>query len=281
MDCEFEEKQYEEPMNAELAGRRIYYAPGQILENVVAIDAAILTRNQYLSGLWGTQNPWLFGTYLRPELWDSAKELLDSNVFPRLKANLFIQYKRPEYMRLSTAAQYSHWQQPYYRYDIEKEQQDILCKLEKNVASDALVLYSCASFWERSKLWEFLRHRELVKNSNFVKPSSLTSHTTYTFINNSNKGMAFSDPSTIDSVNLFDEIERIRQEPARFDSNTRFLSSLSVRINNVVAESSASFREQYYSLVRSREVQGNEFGASIIRILLFTFMANIWWGIIY
>ncbi len=46
LDCEFEEKSYEEPLNFELMLRgSLLFAPGQVLENKLGIDAALFSKN--------------------------------------------------------------------------------------------------------------------------------------------------------------------------------------------------------------------------------------------
>ena len=40
MRCEFEEKEYEQPLNYELAWKQRVWSPGQLFENKLGFDAA-------------------------------------------------------------------------------------------------------------------------------------------------------------------------------------------------------------------------------------------------
>ena len=82
MQCEFEEKEYEQPLNYELAWKRRVYSPGQVFENKIAIDAAVFSRNQKFWNLWSNceKMTWKSGTKLKREFWDLVEETWNSIV---------------------------------------------------------------------------------------------------------------------------------------------------------------------------------------------------------
>jgi hypothetical protein len=65
---------------------------------------------------------------------------------PEFRLNLFLQYKRPEHMKRSDAAEWSHWGDRYYRYTIEPDQQAALELLDNHAMGRACVLYASAAF---------------------------------------------------------------------------------------------------------------------------------------
>jgi hypothetical protein len=148
MQCEFEEKQYEQLMNIELAKKGQVYPSGQCLESDIAIDAAVFFGDPVFWQTWRTQRKLMVkpGLYLRKEFWEIAEKGLKSNMFPKFKCNLFIQYKRPEFVSSPRGAEYSFWHEPYWRYEINQHQQDILHKLERRVSAYSIVTYACPCF---------------------------------------------------------------------------------------------------------------------------------------
>ena len=47
MDCQFEEKQYEQHLNNELVSRGMIYIPGQRFEHFLGIDAALFSLHKH------------------------------------------------------------------------------------------------------------------------------------------------------------------------------------------------------------------------------------------
>ena len=294
MRCEFEEKQYGEPLNNELSSRAPIYAPGQVFENKIGIDAALFSKNPKFWRLWQKRHRWLppflpgykTGVYLEPELWDYIEETLNSDAFPQFKFNLFMQHKRPEFISSSLGKEYKRWRQPYFRYDLTPRQQDILYRLEQKVSANAIVVYGCPTFWRFRELWSFSKSHRLVENSNFVQPHDLKGHERYTFINSRKKGKAFSEPVDIERLVLLEEIyKRLSKERIEFRSNTDFIHSLSKKIMEVMEESDKEFREGFISMTEYISAGANtpihKLAKSVMRILIFTFMTDISWGVGY
>jgi len=282
MRCEFEEKEYEQPLNYELAWKRRVYSPGQVFENEIAIDAAIFSKNQKFWNLWANcgKMTWKSGTRLKRELWDIVEETWNSNRFPKFRFNLFIQHKRPEHISSPFGKEYYHWKHPYFRYNLTEHQQNTLDKLEQKVSSNAIVVYACPSFWRFKDLWRFI-HGKLIENSNFVQPHRLRGHERYTFIRGGKDGEAFSEPAKIEGINFLTEIDRMFESSIEFKNNVQFVNMLAREIKKVIQELDERTRESYFSIQRAVGLPEHELGSSVLSILIFTYFTNTTWGIGY
>jgi len=283
MECEFEEKQYEFPLDMELVEGQKVFIPGSVFEHSLGTDAALFTRNLRFWRPWFSWYSfwrlWRRGVYLRPEYWDAIRNELDSDRFPRFKFNLFLQYKRPEYISSHRGKEYRQWRQPYFRYAIKEDQQRRLYELEQRVSPNALVVYACAAFWRLTHLWEFQKHRRLVDNSNFVQPHVLQGHRRYTFANPGGSGIAFSEPVKVKELNLRQALGQMREREPVFRSNSEFLSKLSWQINEVLKVLPEELREVQRSMME--HVPDHQLARSIATISSFTYVTNITWGVGY
>lgn len=250
MECEFEEKEYEGPLNCELGVKRKIYSPGQVFENTIGIDAAVYSLNPVFWGL-GLWKPsgWKSGVRLTPQIWSFVKETINSSRFPRFKVNLFLQHKRPEYIKSHSTKEFSYWKMPCYRYKLRPKQQSVLYKLEQKVAKNAIVTYACPSFHTHEVLHKLTRMSKLVENSNFARPSSLQGHKKYTFVSGRVGGKSFSEPTETRGINLLENIDKALDGDVLYESNSSFIVSLAKDIEEVVEQSDAEFRESYHSFV--------------------------------
>jgi len=284
VDCQFEEKEFEQPLNIELGCKGKVFPAGQFLEGQIGIDAAIFSTNGHFWLLWNkTMRPkYRSGVFLSSGLWDFVKQRIDDKRFPKFKCNLFLQHKRPTFIKRSNGLWYDDWKQPYFKYAIERHQQETLFKLEQKVSSDAIVVYSCPSFWESEELWEHVAKFELVENTNFARPYDLGGHDVYTFVKGGIHGKAFSEePAQIRCVNLLREVEQRREKEPPFARNTDFIFALSKSIQEVVKESRETFREGYSKIIDSLDIPEQELARSVAHILVFTFMTSVSWNICY
>lgn len=289
MECEFEEKQYEMPLNIELATRAPIYVPGQVFENKIGFDAAIFSKNPKFWKLWFDRSMWWppalrkyrRGTSIKPDWWGCLEEALNDERFPKFKFNLFIQHKRPEFIFSSLGKEYKHWNQPYFRYDLDSDQQENLYRLEQKVYSNAIVVYGCPAFWRFTELWNFVSSRKLVDNSNFVQPHDLNGHQRYTFTSSGKTGKAFSERREVERLFLLEEVHRMFKRVIDFESNTDFIYSLSSRIVTIIEESSEELKEGYSLMMKYITTPQHELARAITGILVYTYLTNISWGIGY
>ncbi len=228
MLAEFEEKQYEQHMNIELLCKHDtsnLFPPGQFLENSLGFDVALYSCNRRFWGYfykhldWGWKRYFYYFfkhfPYIYPKDIKYLEELFEDylDYIPKIKFNLFIQYKRPEYMRTKRSSEWEHWNKPYYRYQIIPHQQELLEKLAQNInKNSALVIYASPAFHTQEEFWENVQRKTIVDNSNYCEATDLSGHTKYTYINGGRYGIALSEPEEIKNLNLEESIGILRQK---------------------------------------------------------------------
>lgn len=216
MRVQFEEKTYESYFNNELDQRSsIYFPPGQVLEGVLGFDVSAQTTNKKLWEIFGY--PFLFSPHFPGvNLQDVAQELdniighiVDS--IPRVKANLFIQYKRPEYITTANGKEWIHWNQEYFRYAIYSQQQKLLERIDKNFGRKALVIYAAPAISTLNELVRCKKNKKIIESSNFQKAQDLNNHSRNTYIQSGTHSVACSEPEIIENINILSELERFEQ----------------------------------------------------------------------
>lgn len=241
MKAEFEEREFEGPLNYELsAGHGCPYAPGQVLENTVGIDAGLVCQS---TSFWKRfQHPprALYplhhtpsGFQLNPLYWAELDQALP--IFPPILFNLFLQHKRPDYLVGPSSTEWATWNAPYYRYDIQPHQQVALEKLSSLAGLEALVAYSCAAFHTYADLWAKAQSGDLVASTNFVHADRLKEHEKYTYQSADCVGFAHSEPEEVPPMDFHQELST-RREQLRPRGNLEQLFSLGEMVNEAIAE---------------------------------------------
>ena len=294
MKCEFEEKTYEQYHNIELLGKsKIFYPPGQVQENIFGFDSALFSTNRkfwklWRKILWWRSLLWPFvpsipsGVYLNSIFWDDLKKVIDKEIGVSFKFNIFIQYKRPEYLKSNRAKEFDYWKQPYYRYNIDIHQQQILSQIERLINDQAVVVYAAPAFHTFRELFKYFGEGRLIENSNYVKPSTLGNHQRWTYINSGTNGWAFSEPEMKESIKLMDYINFVKENTREsiIGSNSEFISKTS----SILVESIRN--TEYLSKVFNRITEQivlpkHPFGKDIIMIYLNLYLTKLRWGIYY
>lgn len=204
MWAEFKEKTYESYFLAEL-GRltNILYSPDQTDEGALGFDGSFLL-------------PFPVGRiafpYVRSRRWRhmsgiSATEINDfgaklNSHLPPFRLNLFVQYKRPEWLHRSNATEWSIWGNPYFRYTIEAKQQGLLENIVQAATGRAAVVYAAAAFRHNSELFAHAEVGTVVTNSNISSVEMLNGHKRFTYIEPGSCGVAHSEPEAIDGPSL-------------------------------------------------------------------------------
>ena len=149
--------------------------------------------NTQYAAFWNQWSQIMPGAVVNESLWDGTNPDFNPNDFTiSFRANLFIQYKIPQFLSQTNSAEYQNWFQPYFRYKLRDHQQKVLSRLESNLSDDdALVIYACPVCSKFAELQDFAMRHRIVENSNFVHSSDLTNHTRYTFISGGTDGQAF------------------------------------------------------------------------------------------
>lgn len=190
MQTQFKEKTYEKYFGSELARRtNIIYSPDQCDEAFLGFDDAFYlplsfarVRLPYMR-----RRRWrnMYGVSIR-ELENISPEM--SRRMPPFRFNLFVQYKRPEYLSRASAQEWSCWDAPYYRYAPTPHQHEILRAIEQQSHGRASTVYASPAFWLADDLWTMVEEESVVENSNIVNVASLNNHSRFTYVSAGNKG---------------------------------------------------------------------------------------------
>lgn len=121
---------------------------------------------------------------------------------PRFRLNLFIQFKRSEYLRRANAAEWGNWQGEYFRYTIESEQQELMNNILDISMGRAASVYAAGAFKSANEYWNYLENGTVIENSNIISSACLRGHKKYSFSKAGNYGLAHSDPERVSSISL-------------------------------------------------------------------------------
>lgn len=274
MKCRFAEKWYEQCLNFELITESRFFAPSQPQEGIIGFDAAIFTNNPIFLGLFNTPQHIDQGIVIDPAIWDNGRNL-NSQELPKFKYNLFIQHKRPEYIKSPRGFEYPDWNNPYFRYDVDEDQQSALSNLERHVHDYSLVVYACPAFWT---VEEFTRHYaagELVENSNFVSTTVLDGHDRYSFTAGGTNGRVHSKSKIVDTVDIKKEIKILSEMRPKFEDNKKFISALANSVDDTINKIEGSVHDNFYTLLnRFKQSKRNELDDSIATIFAFLLISN-------
>ncbi|MBZ0215642.1 MAG: hypothetical protein K8F25_03735 [Fimbriimonadaceae bacterium] len=184
------------------------FAPDQCDEKFLGFDAAF-----YLD--WGRLFPML--PYVRfrrrphyvgmpaSEIGEFGREL-DRRLRP-YHLNLFIQFKRPEYLVRSNASEWRFWNDNYFRYRTNEKQQQLLNRIVTKGSGRAAVVYAAPAFHTSNQLYSHTSNEAVIENSNIASAELLNGHSRFSFIKAGNFGTGHSDPIEITSPAMKEIIE--------------------------------------------------------------------------
>lgn len=257
--AEFEEKTYEKYFFGELLSRCSHtFSPGQVQESFIGFDDGFFIP-------WYHRLFFPFETLALPRL----RQLpgIDSTMFeddfgelikhlPPFKLNLFIQYKRPEFVTSGHAKQRLHWNKSYYRYKIDQEQQSLLDTLHQVADGRAAVLYAAPAFYLKDSLFKAASKRQIIQKSNIAQAYRLTGHTVYTYADAGSHGIACSDPVSIESDDIDNLLNNSEEnEPL---SLARHLKQTEAVLKEVIGETALSTetsRQVAFRLARAAVIE--------------------------
>jgi hypothetical protein len=199
--AEFEEKTYEKYFGYELVrGRRISFSPGQCAENALGFDEAFDVSHS----LWIRYFRHLM-TNSRSKMPGISHDQMDvlarefSDALPPFRFNLFVQFKRPQYVFGPNGAERADWQSAYYRYMISTDQQATLERLHSISAGRAAVVYASPALWTKADLFNAAKNRVVISQSNIISVDRLVGHGRFTYVAPGGNGKAYSEPVAIES----------------------------------------------------------------------------------
>ena len=272
--AEFSEREYETNFNRQIPTlHEFVWTPGQVQEHVLGFDAAFLSDIRPIFGLFPA---WPFSPISirpSPDVWQKYFELSDLH-FPPFCFNLFVQHKRPKFIGSHLGKERYHWKHPYYRYDIDANQQTCLEKLETVAGNDALVTYACAAFHTSQELWDHTTRTTLIQSSNFVQPADLAGHDRYSFDMPGSKGLATSEPEIVESQGF---PERFR---GHLDASDQLpLSAIIRRTSKIVQEAigASAVPDRFFHQIMSDVIQEGIDEASVLYSYI-TVQAFCYWN---
>jgi hypothetical protein len=225
MWAQFEEKQFEQPLNAELtrAAGDTFLPIGQVLEKHLGFDAAIYTsdlsfwdrfRLSVASGIGPGSPEW--------------GKVTDSkiNELPPILFNAFIQHKRPYQCKGPRSTFRRRFGGSYYRFEITSHQQNALARLEMILGYLGIVAYACPAFHTHRSLVTYMLEKKLVAQTCFVKPSLLVGHTRFNYKGPTDEGVANIEPKDVSVIRILEEIKKRYTEQRVMASNTETLQYL-------------------------------------------------------
>jgi hypothetical protein len=111
--------------------------------------------------------------------------------------NVFLQYKRPEYLYRAQAGEWSAWGRAYFRFWITAHQQSALEACANSLGANGLVAYASPAFYRRSELWTYIEQRTLIVNTHFAPAIRVSGHGRYTYVDATTPGKAHSRISEV------------------------------------------------------------------------------------
>lgn len=252
MQPKYEEKTFESYFNTELDRRSSIYFPfGQVQEGGIGADAAGFSKSRWLWWRFG------YGYFIRmpfvgADLREIANEMerhLGQEIknIPSIKTNLLFQYKRPELITSKLGAEWPHWGQRYFRYDIYQEQQALLAHLAAKFGTKALVLYASPALEDINDLISAKMRGDLIENTNFRRAAELTGHHRNSYIRAGTHSYACSNPEIIENFDLLALLGQ--QRPLENEPTGTTMLSIAGGVRAIVAES-AFFSKAYQSLMQ-------------------------------
>jgi hypothetical protein len=246
MRATFEEKTYENYFNIELARQTdILFPLGQVQEGSLGFDSSAMTRNRRLWRRLG--HPfWFFPPFHGIDLREIADEMehflkITLDNIPRIKANLLFQYKKPEYITMYLGREWSNWNEPYYRYDIYRQQQDLLMHIDHHFGNKVFIVYASPALHDINDLVTAYTSGQIINISNFRKASELNGHHRNTYTQAGRHSIACSEPEKFDNFDLLKEINELTYDRNTDENNRSFVINFSKQISSVIYE------DKYYS----------------------------------
>lgn len=239
MQPKYEEKTFENYFNSELDHRATIYFPfGQVQESSIGADAAAHSKNHWLWRKLGYSfwfRPPFSGVDLR-EVADEMERYLQHEIrnIPPIKANLLLQYKRPEVITTANGSEWSHWCQRYFRYDIYAEQQALLMQLDAKFGKQALILYASPALTDINELVSAKLSGTIIEATNFCSVVNLQGHHRNTYIRAGTHSIACSDPKQLPIVDLLATLQDL--EYSHSNTNLKTVLTVAASVQSLASE---------------------------------------------
>lgn len=235
MKAKFEEKTYETYFNTELDSQTdIFFPLGQVQEGFLGFDSAAFSSNQRLWQRFGY--PDFAYQYFNGAPLSEIEHFMGriTTELPDFKVNLLFQYKRPEFIKLASGSEWRHWNQPYYRYNIYQEQQQLLTLIHQEYQNRVLTLYAAPAIHDVNDLVRCKKSRQIIEFSNFQHCNLLNGHHRNTYIQAGTHSIAFSDPENIEKLDLLKLLNQFDNNVSKDEDNRAFIINFRKQVENIV-----------------------------------------------
>ncbi len=275
MLAEFNERQYEIGFNKEISTQHeVWWTPSQYQEHWLGFDGAYLSNDPRIFQILQASN------IPRGIQFDRNFAYKMDRLFPGSYFNLFVQHKRPEFIKSPRGKERAYWRKSYYRFNIDSQQQKLLEKLENGSSSNAVVTYACAAFYRMTDFCCHLKNESLIQSSNFVRPSRLAGHDRYTFDKPGSCGEAFSQHEFIEDSTLSERIAERIFEGGHPLSELIGIAASAATEAMAVDDVAYDLFQQIIEIATPSELMGNSVFRSLIMTQVFCFMNATSWSII-
>jgi hypothetical protein len=217
---EFEESEYRGPLFNQLATNQFVWEPGQVFEQYIGIDYALLCTHPAVSKLFGWQAA-LRGVQLFRYNFDYIWHTRNGRKrLPPFQFNMFVQAKRAHYTRRAPKAlKTKGLGSPYWQFDLTPHQQVALEQLGQQLGSKALVTYAAPAFHTSKDLYRHTINQGMVEASTFPEVTTLCGHQAWNYSEPGNRGVANAEPERIVGLPLVERIEAfVRAEQSQLDA---------------------------------------------------------------
>lgn len=216
--AEFEEREFETPLYSQLQHTRLVWSPGQVLEGHVGFDYAALCMDSRIWDIHDIEAP--FAGVLLDDLrmrWH-IRRARNPRPLPNFELNLFLQAKRPEYIkRVASKLRQRGINGPYWRFNIESMQQQLLDSLAGQMQGKGLVCYASPAFHRLSQLYSHITSGTIVENSTFPDASVLSGHSKWNYGQPGNVGVANVEPIYVEGDPLLERLSSLLSDQSHFD----------------------------------------------------------------
>lgn len=212
--AQFEEKEYEALLYHQLpTGSQPPWAPGQVLEYYLGFDRGLLLGPSFLWGLHGHPGP-LPGVSPFGDLWPAlGAPPPDRDRLPSFALNLFIQAKRPDIgKRLTKVLKQKGLGSPFYRFQINPEQQLTLSAVASALVGRALFVYAAPVFGSSSELFRHTQAGTLASHSTFPNVDLFAGHKAWYYSQPGATGLVNDSYNRVDDPPLAERVESMLQE---------------------------------------------------------------------
>lgn len=210
-------------------------------------DAIAMSRSRWLWKRLG--HPYWFSVPYRGASYramaEEMEEYLNKEItdVPTIQGNIFFQYKRSDYMVANSAAEWTHWNQSYYRYDIYPEQHHLLERLHQSFGSDVLILYAAPAVRDVNELVDMHKTSTIIANTNFCPAHTLSKHHRNTFTTPGSYSWACSEPVRLEAFSFEEALARFKIERTE---PIEIVIAISKKVDQIMLES--TYRKSYETL---------------------------------